>query len=179
MSHSYSSGRVIDSELESITWLPKRGIKTSVQSLGGYELEQAWRIGYHTLRTLVGCRNPIEWPTLRLWQGYETALANYLWHCLQEMDVRRFPEDLEHQFFYAIISDGPRIQSGRVSIHLKLINARTLTLQSENLLPEWFGWNPLHRSHRIALQTGDLTQIRWPWERSAHAPVRTAVRQAG
>lgn len=179
MVHSYSTGRVLDAEMESITWLPRPGIKTSVQSLGGYELEQAWKVGYHTIRSLVGCRNPIEWPTLRLWQGYETALANYLWHCLQEMDRRNFAQEMEHEFFYAIISDGPRVQSGRVKIQLNLINARTLTLQSEDLLPKWFGWNPLHRSHRVALQTGDVSRIHWPWERSAHASVRALVRQGG
>lgn len=176
-SHSYSTGRVVDAELESITWLPRPGIKKSIQSLGGYELEQSWNVGYHTMRTLVGCRNPIEWPTVRLWQGYETALANYLWHGLLEMDRRNFAQEIEHQFFYAIITDGPKIQSGRAKIHLEFLNVNTRELQKNDLLPRWFGWNPLHKSHRLALQTGDLSMINWPWERINNGAVRALVRQ--
>lgn len=164
-------------DLESITWLPHLGIKKSVESLGSYELEQAWTVGYHTIRTLVGCRNPIEGPTVRLWRGYETALSNYLWHCLQEMYRRDLPDEMEHDLFYALVVDGPRVQSKRVYLDMSRVNATAKTLLNTGLLPQWFGWNPLHKSHRMALQTGDIQMVRWPWERIASAKIRTGVLQ--
>lgn len=177
MPFSYSAGHRTEIGLESITWLPFSGIRKSIASLGGYELECAWNVGYHTMRTLVGCRNPVEWPTVRLWRGHETALANYLWHCLEEMSHRNFPEQIEHEFFTAIIIDGPRVQSSRVLIHVEAIDYTTKQLQSKDMLPRWFGWKPLHQSHRIALKSGDASRVTWPWERKINGSVRSRVLQ--
>jgi hypothetical protein len=152
--------------LESITWLPRAGMTISAQELSSYELEQAWSVGYHTLRTLTGCRNPqSQWPTVRLWQGYETALTSYLSHLFMEIRGRGLSDQLEYQLLWAIVEDAPKVQSGRVWIDRDMTCASTRQLQRAKMLPPWFGWRPLHQSHRMALQTGDLMQIRWPWEK--------------
>lgn len=164
-------------ELDGTTWIPYAGIKKSVESLGNYELEQSWQWGYHTLRTLLGCRNPITSPTVRLWQGYETALANYLHQVIRQVYSRGMREYLEFDLFNAIIVDGPKIQSNRVAIHLPSVMGTTKHLQSTSMLPPWFGWKQLHVSHRVALQTGDTSMIVWPWEGNVNGSVRTVVLQ--
>lgn len=177
---SYAVLPTIQSEIESITWVPYAGIKKSLRSLGPYELEKAWHVGYHTLRTLVGCRNPIEWPTVRMWQGFETALANYLFAALAEIHARNLPPNIQYELLTAFVEDGPKILSGKVVIDLDLLRCSTRELQKNEFLPPWFGWRPLHRSHRLALQTGDLTGIQWPWERRIdNGSVRAHVLQAG
>lgn len=155
-----------------------RGDEKSVQSLGDYELEQTWRIGYHTMRTLLGCRNAIEWPTVRLWKGFETSLANYLNQTMREMYSRDMPEMIDFDLFSAIIVDGPGIQSGRVLVDLPSVFCSTKQLKTKGLLPTWFGWTSLHMSHRIAMQTGDVMRIIWPWEKGVNnGTVRAGVLQ--
>ena len=150
-----------------ITWLPRPGIRSSVIRLNSEDLRDSWEIGYHTIRTLLGCRNAIEWPTVRMWAGYETALANYLNEIQTEMRLRdvlpRQPITLD--LFQAVIIDGPRKLSGRVFLDETMIDISTRDLAGKDLLPEWFGWSSLHKSHREALKTGDITNVVWPWER--------------
>jgi len=178
MAHSYSVGHVVGQELESITWLPHLSIRKSLQSLGDYELQQSWRVGYHTIRTLVGCRNGVqEWPTVRLWAGFETSLSSYLVEAIREMYCRDIPEEVEWDLFTAVIHDGPRIQSGQVYIDHQWLFSSTKMLKSQDLLPEWFGWRPLHSSHKMALQTGDMSAVCWPWEKRVNGSVRARVLQ--
>lgn len=153
-------------------------MKKSVQALGDYELEQVWGVSYHTIRTLVGCRHPITNPTVRMWQGFETALANYCVRVLEEIDQRNLQDHIEHDLFWAIIVDGPRLDARRGAV---VISQRALLWNTPNLhragyLPSWFGWKAIHESHRVALQTGDVNMVHWPWERS-HGNVRAGVLQ--
>lgn len=176
---SYSTLPVAQSEMESITWLPYAGIRKSVRSLDSYELRQSWISGYHTMRTLLGCRNPIEWPTVAMWRGYETGLASYLYQTIMEMTRRRFLFDLRQDLFLAVIEDGPRVVSGRVTVDLDSISSTTKELYKADLLPSWFGWRPLHQSHRESLVTGDVLTVRWPGEGRTSGKIRSRILQAG
>lgn len=149
------------------TWLPFPSISKSVASLNDEELSQTWNASYTILRANLGCRNPARGKAVKLWKGNETALANYTYHVMKEQIRRRPKLELDdHVLFFAIIEDAPRIQSGKVELNRLAINYPTARLKTSELLPPWFGWRPLHESHKKVLYTGDLSSLIWPWKKS-------------
>lgn len=162
-----------------LTWLPAASISKSIHSLSDQDLGRTWDISYDVLRTRLGCRNPVHSPLVKLWRGWETALANYTWHVATEQLTRK-PElaedpDMRHSLFLAMITDAPRIQSGKVHMDLSYLECPTPALKNAGLLPGWFGWRPFHESHQKALYTGDASTLVWPWENSGK--VHSAVLQ--
>lgn len=157
-----------------VTWMPYTSVTKSVESLTDPQIESAWIASYHTLRTLLGCRNPIDSFNVRLWRGYEIALANYSCHLLEEMLDRDLQMSHSHVLFWAIIEDAPRIESYEPRFKSRPIDAptgmlmmSTRRLSELQLLPKWFGWSPLHKSHREVLKSEDISELVWPWSKRA------------
>lgn len=157
-----------------VTWMPYACVSKSVQALTDEQIESAWNAAYHTLRTLLGCRNPVQSLNLKLWRGYEIALANYCESILQEILDRDLQMTYSHVLFGALIEDAPRIQAYEkrfkvrtVEIPPELLLANTRKLSESRLLPKWFGWKPLHESHRYALKSDDSSELIWPWSERA------------
>lgn len=157
-----------------MTWLPFPSISKSVIGLSQTKLDRTWDVSYGVLRTVLGCRNPIDTPLVRLWRGWETALANYTWNVMAEQQWREPDRELfEWILFSAIVEDAPRIQASKAEVNTELIQVSTKTLKTEGYLPPWFGWRPLHESHKKALFTGDMSSLVYPWsfDGTLRAPV--------
>jgi Pyrimidine dimer DNA glycosylase len=172
-----------------VTWLPFASVSKSVGSLTDTQLDSSWNASYHTLRTLLGCRNPVRSPNVRLWRGYEIALANYSAHLLQEMLERDFSMTASHILFWGIIEDAPRIdayerefKTHSVELPDALLMTSTRKLAELQQLPKWFGWSKFHESHRRAIKswseermTCDDTCLVWPWRQNAGKATTTAA----
>lgn len=147
-----------------ISWLPRASILLSIEELSDIYLGDAWDTSYHTLRTLVGCQNPLISANVRLWRRSETALANYTYHVMREQVKRsvRMTDtlDREHRLYWAIIEDGPHDEP---LVDEEFLQSSTKELKKNGLLPRWFGWKPLHESHRKAIQIGH-GPIKYPWK---------------
>lgn len=161
-----------------VTWMPYASISKSVRSLTDQQLQDSWQSAYHSLRSMLGCRNPVQCSTVRLWSGCEIALANYTAETIEEMNTRlSWGEDfIQGELFWALIEDAPRIdayersfRTSRVELTPDLLFTSTRKLHELRLLPRWFGWHALHSSHRLALESGDerqyeFHQLAWPWK---------------
>ena len=88
-------------------------------------------------------------PAVRMWEGYETALAMYGFAVCQEWRSRGYKDTLLPWF-------------------------EPFTVSGPVVLPGWFGWSPFHAAHRSALlaknpkhysQFGwtDLPRIAYVW----------------
>lgn len=145
-------------------WLPFASMTMSIEPLDNDQLDDAWTTAYNALRANLGCRNAPSDQVVKLWRGSETALANYAVQVMREQKLRQPRREIfTHDLFWAIVEDGPRILSGKVIIELEMLDVSPRGLKSHGFLPNWFGWRPLHESHRKAMFTGDMSSLVWPW----------------
>lgn len=124
------------------TFLPYASFVDTVQCLDWRRLGKQRVEARQILNTLRGLTN--GWsnhPAVKMWKGYEPALATYMNCCINEWCRRGYNNNM------------------------------LLEPVKDYILPDWIGWDDFHASHRSNLLRKDLIYYgRFGWSESNNLP---------
>lgn len=139
------------------TFLPSSDLRQSVEFLDDKRLGKQ-RVETKQILLALGVSvgqhdgsKPSQWknhPAVKMWKGYEAALALYGYFCCREWKRRGFKDVLESQFTEVLnkLTGRNTVLTNSGTDHGNFIGG-----DPKILSPWWLGFPALHRSHRANL----------------------------